>query len=93
VATFQIEPLEFGAEEQSGAILQAVLKTDAGNIVWALPLADVGREFHPHFISTGMFTEEILARVFAGRPYGQLSAEEKQAVDARRPAYFPSPGN
>jgi hypothetical protein len=89
-STFQIEPVEFNKAEQSGAIVQAVLKTDAGNIVWALPLANIGQEFHPHFICPGLSPAEILAQVFAGRPYGQLSADEKQAVEARLPAYFPS---
>jgi len=89
VSTFEIQPLEFAEAEQSGAILQAILKTDAGNIVWALPLANFGHEYHPHFISTGLSPEETLARVFAGKPYGELNADEKQAVDERRPIYFP----
>jgi hypothetical protein len=50
----------------------------------------VGQEFHPHFISPGMSPEDILARVFTGRAYAELSAEEKKTVDARRAAYFPA---
>ena len=91
-STFQIEPVEFSKEEQSGAILQAVLKTDAGIIVWALPLANFGQEYHPHFICPGLAPSEILAHVFAGRYYGELNAEEKQAIDAKLPAYFSSAG-
>jgi hypothetical protein len=89
VATFEIQPLEFAEAERAGTILQAILKSAAGNIVWALPLADFPHDYHPHFISTGLSPEETLARVFAGKSYGELSADEKQTVDERRPIYFP----
>jgi len=91
VATFQIEPVEFAAAEQSGTTLQAVCSTDAGKIVWALPLASLGKEFHPRLRSTGMPPEEILARVFAGKPYADLNDQEKKKIDARRAVYFPTP--
>lgn len=94
VATFQIEPLEFTKAGQSSAVLQAVFKTDAGNILWQLPLAHFGDEYHPLLMSPGMTATEILSRVFVGRPYEQLSADEKKAIDARvpvyeKPVYFP----
>jgi len=96
VATFQIQPLEFTKAGLSGAVFQAVFKTDAGDILWQLPLARFGDEYHPRLMSQGMATTEILSRVFAGRPYEQLTAEEKKAIDARvpvyeKPVYFPPP--
>lgn len=89
-ATFEVEPLVFSEGQQAGVILQAVANTEAGKIVWALPLAEFGKEYHPHFINTGLPPEEVLARVFAGKPYAQLDAQEKRAVEARRAVYFPA---
>jgi len=89
VLTFQIEQVEFTKMEEYGTKLRAVSKTDAGDILWTLPLANFGEEFHPKLSCTGLAPTEIVARVFAGKPYQELSPEEKPAIDARVPIYFP----
>jgi len=87
-STFQIQPLELTKAAQNGASLKAVLKTDAGSITWELPLANFGDEYHPQLTSPGMEPREAVSRVFTGRSYQQLSAEEKKEIDARVPVYF-----
>lgn len=89
-STFQIQPLEFTKAAQNGASLKAVLKTDVGNITWELPLANFGDEYHPQLTSPAMEPREAVSRVFTGRSYQQLSAEEKKEIDARVPVYFPT---
>ena len=91
VLTFQIEQSEFTKFEQYATTVKAVSKTDAGDIFWTLPLANLGQEYHPRLASTGLSPTETLARVFAGKPYTDLNAEEKKAIDARVPIYFPPP--
>jgi len=92
VATFEIEPAEIAAADQPKASLNAVLRADAGEIRWSLPLNDVPIHFRPRFSSdAGLAPTEILARVFAGKTYADLSAEEKRAIDARLPVYFSTP--
>ncbi|MEP6667926.1 MAG: hypothetical protein ABJF10_02170 [Chthoniobacter sp.] len=93
VLTFQIEQVDFTKMVQYDTTVKAVSKTDAGDILWTLPLANFGQEYHPRLAATGLAPTEILARVFAGKPYQELSAEEKQAVDVRVPIYFPPPEN
>jgi hypothetical protein len=90
-ATFQIEPVEFTTAEQSRVKLQAADTTDAGKIIWSVPLANLGKEYHPHLASPGMKPEDIIARVFAGKAYEELTPEEKKAVDDRKQTYFPTP--
>jgi hypothetical protein len=90
-ATFQIEPLEIGAADQSSATLRAVSTTDAGKIEWSLSLANVGHEFHPHLSSASLSPEEILARVFFGKAVQELSPEEKKEIGTKRAIYFPLP--
>ena len=91
MATFQIEPLQFETSDQSGVTLQAVASTDAGKITWSLPLSNLAKDYHPRLSATGIPPEEVLASVFVGKPYAELTPEEKKAVDARRPIYFPPP--
>ncbi|HEY3898439.1 MAG TPA: hypothetical protein VGM54_07490 [Chthoniobacter sp.] len=90
-ATFQIEPEEFGAPEQSSATLRAVFTSDAGKIEWSLPLANLGHEFQPRFSSPSLSPEEILAHVFFAKAAQDLSPEEKKEVDSKRSIYFPLP--
>lgn len=89
-ATFQIEPVEFTKAEQEHAVLEAVSKSTAGEIHWALPLGNFGNEFRPRFLKSSLPPNEILAQVFTGKSYGELSADEKKSIDARIPVYFPS---
>lgn len=89
-AKFEIQPVEFAKAALAHLNLKAVAKTDAGAIMWSLPLANFGTEYQPRLIAAGMPQTEILAQIFAGRPYEQLSAEEKKAIDARVPVYFPA---
>jgi hypothetical protein len=89
VTTFQIEPGEIAAADSGKAALRAVSRTGAGEIRWTLPLKDWPVECRPVFSSEPeLEPKEILARVFAGKKYEELSVEEKQAVDARIPVYF-----
>lgn len=92
VAKFQIQPLEFTKADQNAAVLKAVLKTDAGEIVWELPLANFGDDYRPRLTSPGMPPEEAVSRVFTGRSYQQLSPEERKAVDERVEVYIPGMG-
>lgn len=92
VVTFQIEPAEIAAADQSKAALHAVLRTGAGEIRWSLPLKNWPVECRPVFSSQPELPPtEILARVFAGKRYAELSAEEKRGIDARLPVYFSTP--
>ncbi len=89
VTTFQIERGEIAGMDSGKAVLRAVWRTGAGEIRWTLPLKDWPMECRPVFSSEPeMEPREILARVFAGKKYAELNAEEKQAVDARIPVYF-----
>ncbi len=89
VTTFQIEPGEIAEADSGKAALHAVWRTGAGEIRWTLPLKDWPVECRPVFSSQPeLEPREILARVFAGKKYEELSVEEKQAVDARIPVYF-----
>jgi len=91
VTTFQIEPGEIAATDSGKAALRAVSRTGAGEIHWTLPLKDWPVECRPVFSSEReLDPREILARVFAGKKYEELSVDEKQAVDARIPVYFSS---
>ena len=90
-ATFQVEPVEFGAADQSSATLRAVSTSDAGKIEWSLPLANPSHEFHPRFSSPSLSPEEILAHVFFGKSAQDLSSEEKKEIDSKRAIYFPPP--
>jgi hypothetical protein len=90
-ATFQIEPVEFDAADQSNVTLRATFTSDAGKIEWSLPLTNLSHEFHPHVRGTGLSQEEILARVFFGKPAQELTAEEKKEIESKRSIYFPPP--
>jgi len=87
-ATFEVQPLEFSKAALEHINLKAVAKTDAGNITWSLPLAKFGSEYHPTLAGQEMSPGDVLAHIFAGKPYDQLSAEEKKTIDARIPVYF-----
>jgi hypothetical protein len=92
VTTFQIEPAEIAAVDSAKAALHAVWRTGAGEIRWTLPLKDWPMQCRPVFSSQPELPPtEILARVFVGKPYAELDAEEKRAVDARMPVYFSTP--
>ena len=92
VVTFQIEPAEIAAADQPKASMTAIARTDAGEIRWTLPLNDPPIHFRPRFSSSpDLAPTEILARVFAGKSYAELNAEEKRATDVRLPVYFSTP--
>jgi hypothetical protein len=89
VATFQIVPSEIPRNDQENAALQAVLPIDGGEIRWSLPLREFPIHFRPRLTATPELPPtEILARVFTGRSYSKLDADEKRSSDARVPAYF-----
>lgn len=93
VAKFQVEPAEYAADESDKAALQAVLRTEAGEIRWQLPLKDWPVQCRPVFSSQPELPpKEILAQVFAGKKYEELGPEEKPAIDARLPVYFSTQG-
>ncbi|EDY17679.1 hypothetical protein CfE428DRAFT_4718 [Chthoniobacter flavus Ellin428] len=86
--TFEVQPLEFSKAALAQINLKAVAKTDAGNITWSLPLAKFGSEYHPSLAAQGMSPGDVLAHLFAGKAYAELSADEKKTIDARIPVYF-----
>jgi hypothetical protein len=91
VTTFQVEPAEMTVDSPKAA-LHAVWRTGAGEIRWTLLLKDWPMQCRPVFSSQPELPPtEILARVFAGKPYAELNAEEKRAIDARLPVYFSTP--
>ncbi len=88
-AAFEILPTEFTSDQGVTAKLEAVWKSDAGEIRWTLPLANALKDYRPRLSSpTDLPPTEILARVFAGKPYGELTTEERRAIDLRIPIYF-----
>ena len=88
-AKFDIEPAEITRDQSATAKLQAVWKSDVGEIRWSLPLEKALTEFRPRLTSTAdLPPTEILARVFAGKPYAELSTEERRGIDLRIPIYF-----
>jgi len=88
-AKFDIEPAEITKDQSTTAKLQAVWKSDAGEIRWSLPLEKAFTEFRPSLTSTAdLPPTEILARIFAGKPYAELSSEERRGIDLRVPIYF-----
>jgi len=90
-ALFEIEPAEFTKDQQATAKLQAVWRSPGGEIRWSLPLETAFTEFRPRLTSTAdLPPTEILARVFAGKPYAELSTEERRGIDLRIPIYFSS---
>lgn len=91
VAIFQIEPAEIVANQED-AVVQAVARVDAAEIRWILPLKELPIHFRPRLTAHPEIPPtEILARVFTGKAYAALSADEKRSVDARLPAYFSAP--
>jgi hypothetical protein len=92
VQTFKIEPREVDANAANKAMLEAVLRTEASEIRWSLPLEDWPVVCRPVFSSKPELPlQEILARVFVGKSYAELDAEEKRAVDRRMPVYSSTP--
>ncbi|MDR3401851.1 MAG: hypothetical protein P4L99_05060 [Chthoniobacter sp.] len=61
VLTFQIEQVEFTKLVEYDTTVKAVSKTDAGDIVWTLPLANFAEEYHPRLACAGLSPTEILA--------------------------------
>lgn len=88
-AKFDIESAEITKDQSTTAKLQAVWKSDAGEIRWSVPLEEIFTKFRPSLTSTtDLPPTEILARVFAGKPYAELSTEERRGIDLRIPVYF-----
>lgn len=89
--TFQIQPGKLPTGEEEGEPeLVATARTGAGEIRWTLPLADWPGQYRPVVTSSPEIPlREILAQIFTGKKYADLTVEEKQSVDARLPAYTP----
>lgn len=93
VATFEIQAATIDKDdEDEPPELVATARIGSDEIRWHLPLDNFPEEYHPTLSSNpGLPPQEILARIFTGKQYADLTPEEKQAIDARVPVYFPKP--
>ena len=90
VTTFEIQPRQIARDDETETELIAVARTGAEELRWTLPLQDWPEEYRPALSSVPELPlNEILARIFAGKKYADLTPEEKQTIDARLPAYSP----
>jgi hypothetical protein len=91
VTTFQIQPGKLPtADDEEEPELTAIAGAGAEEIRWTLPLLDWPEQYRPTVTSaTERPLNEILAQIFTGKNYADLTPEEKQSVDQRLPAYTP----
>lgn len=90
-ATFAIDPVEIEKDNDGKATLRATTRVEGNEIHWSLPLDEIPFYFRPTFTANPeMSPKQILAHVFAGKPVDDLSDDEKAAIEARVPVYFPT---
>ena len=94
VTDFVIQPDQTVTDETSDHYrykFKAIHKTAAGEITATLQLQSMEPRVLPSFSSTpAMEPKDLLATIFFGKPYADISPEARQATDARIPVYFPA---
>jgi hypothetical protein len=91
-AQFEIHPCVSPRQLAIPAVIRAVAHVGPEEISWLLPVpaADEFPPFQPRFSANPEIPlPAVLALVFFGKPYAELSAAERAAIDAKVPAYTP----